>query len=152
MLADVLGHHSVRILVSVELGIRDAKQVCAFGVKDALLTKRRKRIDGSLILRQRKICESNGIGVRKPVGHVSRHGVEDPESIGRIVRPAVEPPNIESLKGRKVGAGFKSPKQDLGPGKILLLKKCSYPGKSFCGDAGWFLLSLRAETEHDETQ
>jgi hypothetical protein len=78
--------------------------------------------------------------------------MEDPESVGRIVRPAVEPSNIESLKGRKVGAGFKSPKQGLGPGKVLLLKKCSHPGESFCGNAGWFFLSLGAETEHDETQ
>lgn len=74
--------------------------------------------------------------MRKPVGHVSLDGVEDPESVGRIVRPAVEPSNIESLERSKVGAGFKRPKQGLGLGKVLLLEKRSYPGEGFCGNAG----------------
>ena len=90
--------------------------------------------------------------MRKPVGHVNLHRVEDPESVLRIVRSPVEPSDIESLQRCQVRTGLKSPKQGPGPGIVLLLEKRTHLGKVFCREAGWFFLGCRAEAGHDETQ
>ena len=90
--------------------------------------------------------------MRKPVGHVSLHRVEEPESVWRIVCPTVEPSNIELFKRYKVRTRFKTAKQRLRPGIVLLLEKRSHLGEGFCGEAGWLFLGRRAEAGHNETQ
>ena len=68
------------------------------------------------------------------------------------MRPTVEPSNIESFQWFKVRTRLKAAKQRLRPDIVLPLEKRSYAGEGFCGKAGWFFLSRRAEAGQDEAQ